>query len=843
MTGEQENTAKAERVGEEPGATGRRKAVREAPDPANVGESVSPIEGCSGSGGIACKPGSHPRIPARGHYTEEARLARLSWAEQHSGCALEIVGATSLDPRKLVSNIENFVGSVEIPIGLAGPLWFNGEHVSGYITAPFATTEGALVASATRGAKAMSLAGGVNTCIIQQVMARAPAFVLASLQEARRVVQWLVTHFAAMRELALRVSRHCQLLRVEPLQLGRVVHVRFCYRTGEAAGQNMTTTATWAVCRWLLESWDTELNIKPRQFYIDANVSSDKKASMASFLQGRGHSVIADCLIPGEVLEEVLKVTPETLATFHKHLMSGTVAIGGIGHNGNVSNTVAAIFTATGQDIACTAESSISQLDMEMSDGALYASLRLPSLIVATVGGGTGLPAQKECLAMMGCGAKEGGSARLAEIIAGFALALDLSLLSAVANGQFAAAHERLGRNRPIDWFTRDDLNVEFFRGVLPSSLAGHVAAVEPIEMAMGSSILTDLAARRAQKLIGFFPCRVTLGSASPVDIVVKSKPTGQEVGLMVETMGKLCNAQVGKQVARFIDRLGFCETHLREAAIYRLDDPRATAIFPEVYFIHDDPEREAHLLGLGRLDRDVLVDTENDPERWNAAHVESAIEGIAGFHAIHYKRADSLRGKPWLGHVMSAASMEEMTPLWESLVAHALTEFEFFQDAAAALIRGYIRDIPGWWVALERMPRTLVHNDFNPRNICLRQQADGRYRLCAYDWELATVHVPQRDLAELLAFVLTAPVSVPDVERYVEYHRRCLEQAVGQRIDKMPWRQGFVLALRDYVVNRLGLYMIAHTMKHYEFLPRVIATAFDLLSRTEALLDDSARG
>ena len=119
-------------------------------------------------------------------------------------------------------------------------------------------------------------------------------------------------------------------------------------------------------------------------------------------------------------------------------------------------------------------------------------------------------------------------------------------------------------------------------------------------------------------------------------------------------------------------------------------------------------------------------------------------------------------------------------------------------------------------------MPRTLVHNDFNPRNIALR--AEGR-QLVAYDWELATIHLPQRDLAELLAFVLPPDVDQATVEHHVEVHRHAVEAASGTELDRAQWRRGYRLALRDFVITRMGMYLMGHSQRDYAFLPRVVET------------------
>ena len=142
------------------------------------------------------------------------------------------------------------------------------------------------------------------------------------------------------------------------------------------------------------------------------------------------------------------------------------------------------------------------------------------------------------------------------------------------------------------------------------------------------------------------------------------------------------------------------------------------------------------------------------------------------------------------------------------------------------------MRSVGEWWQRLEAMPRTLCHNDFNPRNVCLRKD-DGELRLCAFDWELATVQVPQHDVAEFLTFVLPPSTSEAELAEWVELARRELERASGGPVDADAWREGFALCLRDLAVNRFMLYLMAHTFRQYEFLESSIETLFSLLALT----------
>ncbi|WP_394829131.1 hydroxymethylglutaryl-CoA reductase [Pendulispora albinea] len=389
-----------------------------------------------------------PKVPARGISTEEARLERLEFARRITGAPLDHMQETSLAASSLANNIESLIGGIEIPVGLAGPLLFQGACATGIIFAPFATTEGALVASATRGATALSRAGGVTTRVLHQRMVRAPAFRFRNVASAAAFVQWIEAQFEPLSAEVRKFSEHAKLISVEPYVLGRIAHVVFQYSTGDAAGQNMTTHTTWHACRWLLEQLRAIETIELEHFEIEGNMAGDKKFSFHSLLRGRGFRVVADCDVPREVLSEVLKVTPERLMLAHEHSMSGSFQAGSL-YNINASNAVTAIFAATGQDIACVHESSGALLSIQSAPHGIYASILLPSLVVGTVGGGTHLPRQREMLQLMGC-LGDGHAERLAEIIAGFCLALDLSTLAAAASDQLAAAHERLGRNRPV---------------------------------------------------------------------------------------------------------------------------------------------------------------------------------------------------------------------------------------------------------------------------------------------------------------------------------------------------------------------------------------------------------
>ena len=784
-----------------------------------------------------------PKIPSRGLYTEAARMERLNFVRQQSGAALESQNHFELQAERLTGNIENLIGSVSVPVGVAGPLTFHGEHVEGPIYAPLATTEGALVASATRGATAITRSGGVTTRVIRQRMMRVPLFILTDMRGASLFCRWIADHQAEIRQQVGKVSRYAKLVSLDTRMLGNMVHVAFVYETGDAAGQNMTTTCTWQACQWMMAQMSHYEEIRFDNFIIEANMSGDKKVNFQSFIDGRGTRVLAEAFLSEEMLQAVLKVDSKQLLTAHHGFVAGSVQIGMVGYNINVANIVAAMFTACGQDIACVHESSLAQLHLDKVQGGVYASMLMPSLIVGTVGGGTHVQDQRDLLDMMGC-AGAGNSRRLAEIIAGYSLCLDLSTLSAIASGQFATAHEKMGRNRPVEWLKLEELNPAFFERGLRQSLEDEtlqVTQLRPIDgFESGSSIITELTARKVNKLVGHFPFEIETQSGDSrerIRVMAKVKPLDEEVILMVNSLASMCGGKLASFHNKFKRRLGFTGCHTRELGVFRQSSEPFKTYLPKTYGVYEDPSREIYVLVMELLEDMVHMDSAADTSAWSRADIECAISGLAELHSVWYGKEEELKAEPWLGPVTTSADMIEMRGLWEALEIHGTEEFpSLLPRRVLQYYLSFVRSIEDWWPKMEAMPRTLIHNDCNPRNICLRESPEGR-KLVAYDWELATLGLPQHDLAEFLIFTLQPDASPEEVAHYVEYHRAQLEACTGSPIDPAQWQAGYRYSLMDLTVNRLALYLMAHTFRHYDFMERIVMTG-RRLGRMEFKLD-----
>jgi hydroxymethylglutaryl-CoA reductase (NADPH) len=377
------------------------------------------------------------------NYSESIIKKRQEFAEQYAGEKLEHIRHYSFDPSITQGNIENFTGVAQVPIGFAGPLTVHGEHAQGEFLIPLATTEGTLVASYNRGIKVLNLSGGVKCTVVSDRMQRAPVWVFDSAREARDFRDWIHEHEAEIRDQAEATSSVAKLLEIDIYLSNKFAYLRFNYSTGDAAGQNMVGRATFAACSWINEQHN---NI--RHFYLESNFATDKKASQVNIMRTRGKRVVAEALVPRDVLIENMRVEPETLQ-YHSQVANVGAFLSGANNNGCHSpNAITAMFIATGQDVANVSESSAGILYSEVTpEGDYYISLTIPSLIVATYGGGVGLPTQQECLKILGCWGKDRAK-KLAEIVTGVCLAGELSLGSAISALDWVSSHEQYGRNR-----------------------------------------------------------------------------------------------------------------------------------------------------------------------------------------------------------------------------------------------------------------------------------------------------------------------------------------------------------------------------------------------------------
>ncbi len=313
-----------------------------------------------------------------------------------------------------------------------------------------ATTEGALVASTSRGMAMLAAGGGAYARVTGSELSQHPMLVYASVVGAMRAAEVARASVERFQGLVAGITRHGALSRVETQVLGRRLLLRLLFTTGDAIGINMASHGAELCSKDLAERTGAV-----ERFVHGQDV--EKRANARAMVEGRGRSAVAEAVIPRMVLEERARTTPEAMVRVLRTYAVGYAQLGTQNWTVQAANTIAAVFLACGQDIAYVTECATGLLDFDVTeDGDLHASVTLPSLLLGTVGGGSGQGTAAECLQILGC-AGPGRANALAEIIAGTVLAGDLSLVAAFASHEFVAAHEALGRNRPGQPESRDD--------------------------------------------------------------------------------------------------------------------------------------------------------------------------------------------------------------------------------------------------------------------------------------------------------------------------------------------------------------------------------------------------
>ncbi|WP_395342444.1 hydroxymethylglutaryl-CoA reductase [Ningiella sp. W23] len=383
-------------------------------------------------------------IPRNIHNDFEPEIikTRQNYINEQTGFTPKQLFSSDVDLNSLSGNIEHFCGVAQIPVGIAGPIKVNGEHAKGEFLIPLATTEGTLVASYNRGMKLLNKSGGVKATVVNDAMQRAPVFVFDDARKAKEFGEWVTQHIQDIRHQAEATDPFVKLHDIEIYYSNKFTFLRFNFKTGDAGGQNMVGRATYVACGWILEQYKGVNN-----FFLESNMATDKKSSFINILNTRGKRVVAEVTIKASDLIDIMRVEPKLIAQ-HQRVASVGSFLAGVNNNGlHAANGITAMFIATGQDVANVSESSAGILYAEVNDdGDLYLSITLPSLIVATCGGGTGLGTQKECLQMLNCSGP-GKALKFAEIVASVVLAGEISLASAISSLDWVTSHEELGRN------------------------------------------------------------------------------------------------------------------------------------------------------------------------------------------------------------------------------------------------------------------------------------------------------------------------------------------------------------------------------------------------------------
>jgi hydroxymethylglutaryl-CoA reductase (NADPH) len=744
----------------------------------------------------------------RAKYDEESRRMRLK-ALQSIGHDLTSFSISEIKAEDVVTNTESFIGSTTIPTGVVGPLdYFNGKETE-KVFALAATSEGALIASMNRGVQVLNQSGGYKFHVRHQKMVRAPVFRFKNMDEAVIFEKWISTKKKELNLYIKKYSHHAHILNIRTIVIGNMVECKFSYETGDAAGQNMTTSCTWHACLKIEADFNQHHSFHIESFILDCNGSSDKKISYFHMGDGRGVHVACEALIPAEVLRKKLKVKSIDCVRwlqFGRHISSFD---GVVGYNVNVANAIASLFLATGQDMACVHESSVGLLHVEDRNGDLYLCLNLPRLVIGTVGGGTSLTSFKQALNLMGCYGP-GKIERFASLIAGFTLGLELSTMSALVSGEFAIAHERLGRNKPIDVLKRDDWRKgHYLAEVFDIKNLVFVKALED-----NNGVLTQLSKSSGGKHLGL---DIWENQITQEKILFKSKATDRETLNSLYKLTGFVHPKLSKSFCILQDHCDFIGTHLREPQIYQTLKEAQFKNAPHYYGSLENADKEVYILGMEYLEPTELefINSEDSPDLWSIDHVHQSFKAIA---EAQYLLTQKTELASFLSHKHH-----------QSFCDFARTTIEIMDEdpfKGWEAVRGLILRSISWLENLEnpnqKMSHVVVHNDFNPRNIAWNKVRGPMI----YDWELATFDLPTRDPIELLCFVGGSHhlkhLHLPLLESFQEH----FEAQFNIQYTKEIWSQAWRTSLARFVVSRYVLYLAGSKIMGFKFIPHLTQNA-----------------
>jgi hydroxymethylglutaryl-CoA reductase (NADPH) len=763
-----------------------------------------------------------PTVPGRGLVTPVSTRLRQDYLESID-IRTNKLAQSQLELADIQNNIESYIGTAEIPLGVVGPLLFVNDSRSEQVYCAAGTLEGALIASMNRGAKALSQSGGFTAEVSWQRMTRVPMFLFNDRQEAEQFGSFIPTIFEEAKAVAEKYSNHASLTEIKQVQAEEVVHLRFIYSTGDASGQNMTTVCTWHAILFIAGRFTASTGIRPIDFVIEGNGASDKKVSQYNIDSGRGINVSASCRLDEKVINEVLRTTSEKIERCFTPSKKLAANDGMVGYNINVANAIAAIYVATGQDLASIHESGVGTLHIHRTTSGLVLRLNLPNLVVGTVGGGTHLPKQSQALEMMKC-LGSGKVERFAKLIAGFALGLEISTYSAIVSGEFAKAHEKLGRNKPVKWLLRSELTHEF----ILARLNGYFRDKKVTQIALASNvllengILTNVAAKISRKVIGFVPLQLEYnqpdGMTVSLKLLLKSKALDEEVIKGLHVLAASIDPHLSDLFKDFKDHLEYRACHLRELEMNSHLHAIGFKFIPQYYGQFIDQKREIYFFLSQLLDYPMLriVNSENNPEKWTEQDVLRVITAGVELH----KFADPLE-------IPSIRSFEP----WRAKDLYKKLMTILINERANKELTGQLRVLRDWLDASEenataiKLARTVIHNDFNPRNIAIDQEGNP----VVYDWELAVIDLPHRDIVEFLSFVLLPDVSKSTLLKYLRFHH-----SFYQAIAWDEWVEGYRHSLRVYITTRVSLYEVSGILVKYDFSTRILKTSLRMLELIE---------
>ena len=338
----------------------------------------------------------------------------------------------------------------------------------------------------------------------------------------------------------------------------------------------------------------------------------------------------------------------------------------------------------------------------------------------------------------------------------------------------------------------------------------------------------------------------------SRIDIALKSKVHSKVSGMSFVRLCYKVHPEAGRLfVESFLKNSNpnsRGKPHLVELAIASraMVDPLLQSICPKVFHSELDEERERYFFVMEYLKLDKtrhlrLLDVSAEDRSWATEDIHAVLQGISHFHAKYLGRLEKIACDFEKTVIDQTARFQKRPELFEVLTEASILKYpELFTEQRATLARKVYKGIAQIYDSLRESDfKTCVHCDFNPRNVCLKVQSDNTLALCAYDWEMASIHVPQRDICEFLSFALPPETGLDEWQSHIDFYRACLRDDLSDPdpawVEKVTgsaiFQVNFDLAMMDFAMSRVGAaYFAIQEAVDLPFLPTVVANVYDYL-------------
>lgn len=325
-------------------------------------------------------------------------------------------------------HLQDFIGSVRIPVGITGPLRVNGLSARGDYSLPLATTDPGLIGACNRGLQVMAEAGGCTAMVLDEGIGRGLTFGFRTLQQAGLFAHWVISHVDTFRRVAAATPAEARLIDLRVTVESNLVHAYCEFAPGDAVDGEAGAAAD-AIRAYVRK----HCPVRPLAEAVGVS-PAPLPGGLLPTPTVQGRRVSAEVILPADLIEARLETTVQQIATAWRG-PAGDAADGLPGAPRWPVRALAALFAACGQELAGAAASAAGLYRFEVTpQGELYAGVTLPHLMVGTVGGGTALPAQRACLDLLGL-AGPGKAPALAEVCAGLCLAAELAALAGLPEG------------------------------------------------------------------------------------------------------------------------------------------------------------------------------------------------------------------------------------------------------------------------------------------------------------------------------------------------------------------------------------------------------------------------